>query len=151
MVGILSKILHMPERGDFEYTLSVDSGCIFCLLSVCTAGISLWQFADIPIDRTVSDEQHRPRGLNNKGVLSSLANQNDQRSQRSRVLKQTFRACLHNKTARPECECGTVLFATWPEASALLFSCKVCIGNPSWRPLLFRRFFTRRCVHNARR
>eukprot|EP00438_Fugacium_kawagutii_P010330 Skav212583 [mRNA] locus=scaffold125:449307:457734:- [translate_table: standard] len=34
------------------------------------AGISLWQFADIPIDRSVSDEQHRPRGLNNKGVLS---------------------------------------------------------------------------------
>ena len=33
-------------------------------------GISLWQFADIPIDRTVSNEQHRPRGLNNKGVLS---------------------------------------------------------------------------------
>ncbi|CAJ1417461.1 unnamed protein product [Effrenium voratum] len=34
------------------------------------AGIALWQFADIPIDRSVSDEQHRPRGLNNKGVLS---------------------------------------------------------------------------------
>ncbi|CAE6922054.1 GUSB [Symbiodinium natans] len=34
------------------------------------AGISLWQFADIPIDRSVSDEQHRPRGLNNKGVFS---------------------------------------------------------------------------------
>ncbi|CAK9115977.1 unnamed protein product [Durusdinium trenchii] len=33
------------------------------------AGISLWQFADIPIDRAVSNEQHRPRGLNNKGVL----------------------------------------------------------------------------------
>eukprot|EP00971_Amphidinium_carterae_P312329 6207713-Amphidinium_carterae.1 len=34
------------------------------------AGISLWQFADIPVDREFEDEQHRPRGLNNKGVLS---------------------------------------------------------------------------------
>ncbi|CAE7938964.1 GUSB [Symbiodinium sp. KB8] len=34
------------------------------------AGISLWQFADILVDRSVSDEQHRPRGLNNKGVFS---------------------------------------------------------------------------------
>lgn len=37
------------------------------------AGIALWQFADIPVDRAVSDEQHRPRGLNNKGVLRILA------------------------------------------------------------------------------
>ncbi|CAE7775186.1 GUSB [Symbiodinium pilosum] len=34
------------------------------------AGLALWQFADIPIDRLVSDDEHRPRGLNNKGVLS---------------------------------------------------------------------------------
>eukprot|EP00929_Paragymnodinium_shiwhaense_P025266 TRINITY_DN15332_c0_g1_i1.p1 TRINITY_DN15332_c0_g1~~TRINITY_DN15332_c0_g1_i1.p1 ORF type:complete len:698 (-),score=106.62 TRINITY_DN15332_c0_g1_i1:94-2187(-) len=34
------------------------------------AGISIWQFADIPVDRNVSNEQHRPRGQNNKGVVS---------------------------------------------------------------------------------
>lgn len=32
-------------------------------------GISLWQFADIPIDREASSEAARPRGLNNKGVV----------------------------------------------------------------------------------
>ena len=74
----------MPERGDFEYTVYFEFGCAFSLRSVCSAGISLWQFADIPIDRTVSDEQHRPRGLNNKGVLSSLANQNDQSNEGSK-------------------------------------------------------------------
>ena len=31
------------------------------------AGLALWQFADIPIDRAVSSDEHRPRGLNNKG------------------------------------------------------------------------------------
>ena len=31
------------------------------------AGLALWQFADIPIDRMVSTDEHRPRGLNNKG------------------------------------------------------------------------------------
>ena len=31
------------------------------------AGLALWQFADIPIDRAVSNDEHRPRGLNNKG------------------------------------------------------------------------------------
>ncbi|CAJ1360220.1 unnamed protein product [Effrenium voratum] len=34
------------------------------------AGLALWQFADVPIDRQTSSEEHRPRGLNNKGVLS---------------------------------------------------------------------------------
>lgn len=33
------------------------------------AGLALWQFADIPIDRQTSSEEHRPRGLNNKGVV----------------------------------------------------------------------------------
>ena len=31
------------------------------------AGLALWQLADIPIDRAVSNDEHRPRGLNNKG------------------------------------------------------------------------------------
>ncbi|CAE7939541.1 GUSB [Symbiodinium necroappetens] len=34
------------------------------------AGLALWQFADIPIDRLVSTDDQRPRGLNNKGVVS---------------------------------------------------------------------------------
>lgn len=34
------------------------------------AGISLWQFSDIVVDRAVMDEGHRPRGLNNKGIVS---------------------------------------------------------------------------------
>jgi len=33
------------------------------------AGLSLWMFADAPIDRNVSSDEHRPRGLNNKGVV----------------------------------------------------------------------------------
>eukprot|EP00445_Apocalathium_hangoei_P072708 CAMPEP_0204153922 /NCGR_PEP_ID=MMETSP0361-20130328/28277_1 /ASSEMBLY_ACC=CAM_ASM_000343 /TAXON_ID=268821 /ORGANISM="Scrippsiella Hangoei, Strain SHTV-5" /LENGTH=311 /DNA_ID=CAMNT_0051109111 /DNA_START=27 /DNA_END=962 /DNA_ORIENTATION=- len=33
------------------------------------AGLALWQFADFPIDQNVSSEEHRPRGLNNKGVV----------------------------------------------------------------------------------
>lgn len=33
------------------------------------AGIALWQLADAPVDRNVSSEAHRPRGLNNKGVV----------------------------------------------------------------------------------
>merc|ERR1712070_296777 len=33
------------------------------------AGLAIWQFADIPIDRNWSDSEHRPRGLNNKGVV----------------------------------------------------------------------------------
>ena len=35
------------------------------------SGLALWQFADIPIDRLVSDDEHRPRGLNNKGQRMS--------------------------------------------------------------------------------
>lgn len=33
------------------------------------AGLALWQFADVPVDRAASPEEHRPRGLNNKGVV----------------------------------------------------------------------------------
>lgn len=33
------------------------------------AGLALWQFADMPIDTNISDNSHRPGGLNNKGVV----------------------------------------------------------------------------------
>ncbi|CAD7922077.1 unnamed protein product [Amoebophrya sp. A25] len=34
------------------------------------AGFSLWQWSDSLIDRNTSDGLHRPRGLNNKGVMT---------------------------------------------------------------------------------
>ncbi|CAD7951099.1 unnamed protein product [Amoebophrya sp. A120] len=34
------------------------------------AGFALWQFTDSLIDQNISDTLHRPRGLNNKGVLT---------------------------------------------------------------------------------
>ncbi|CAL1135131.1 unnamed protein product [Cladocopium goreaui] len=54
------------------------------------AGIALWQFADIPVDRAVSDERHRPRGLNNKGVLSMYR----QPKLAASVLQQLLRQAL---------------------------------------------------------
>ncbi|CAE7606314.1 uidA [Symbiodinium natans] len=62
------------------------------------AGLALWQFADIPIDRLVSDDEQRPRGLNNKGVVSL-----------SRLPKLSFQALRLLRNSKPGQYFGLIL------------------------------------------
>eukprot|EP00435_Cladocopium_sp_Y103_P062184 s993_g23.t1 len=65
--------LHGPseEKWTEEYqSLLMQMHYLSIFTNSKIAGLALWQFADIPIDRAVSNDEHRPRGLNNKGVLS---------------------------------------------------------------------------------
>eukprot|EP00434_Breviolum_minutum_P021158 symbB.v1.2.018669.t1/scaffold1455.1/size117749/5 len=65
--------LHGPseEKWTEEYqSLLMQMHYLSIFTNPKIAGLALWQFADIPIDRAVSNDEHRPRGLNNKGVLS---------------------------------------------------------------------------------
>ena len=123
------------------YTRALQTCIIYILgpllqlvLSV-PGGIALWQFADIPIDRSVSDEQHRPRGLNNKGVLSALV-RIEHRSSCSTVCSRNFsraffvlRLC---KCAVCSCKCG-VCSCKCARASVLL---------QSWQAILPEETFT---------
>ena len=75
---VCTSLYHHLMNAIFLMTKIVwDPGCPGLLmqmhyLSIFTnpkiAGLALWQFADIPIDRAVSNDEHRPRGLNNKGT-----------------------------------------------------------------------------------
>jgi len=62
------------------------------------AGIAIWQFADTPTDRNISSEHHRPRGLNNKGVMSL-----------SRQPKIAFHALRILRTQQPRQYFGLIL------------------------------------------
>jgi len=61
----------MERKWTEEYqSLVLQMHLLSVLQSNLIVGISLWQLADSPIDRRVSSEAHRPRALNNKGVVS---------------------------------------------------------------------------------
>lgn len=59
------------EKWTEEYqSLLIQMNLLAALQNPRIAGIALWQFADVVIDSSVSSEHHRPRALNNKGVVS---------------------------------------------------------------------------------
>eukprot|EP00747_Dinoflagellata_sp_TGD_P208958 gnl/TRDRNA2_/TRDRNA2_82393_c0_seq3.p1 gnl/TRDRNA2_/TRDRNA2_82393_c0~~gnl/TRDRNA2_/TRDRNA2_82393_c0_seq3.p1 ORF type:complete len:244 (+),score=31.16 gnl/TRDRNA2_/TRDRNA2_82393_c0_seq3:450-1181(+) len=71
-----------------EYqSLLVQMHLLAAMRSRRIAGIALWQFADMLIDQNVSDESHRPRGLNNKGIVG-LRRQPKVAFQAVRLLRQ---------------------------------------------------------------
>ena len=73
------------------------------------AGLALWQFADIPIDRLVSTDDQRPRGLNNKGQGSSGLVKRDRR-----LATNVLRRSISDGSTEPVCS-GVVSLSRMPK------------------------------------